>query len=241
MIQKTKNYDLFKLRNDNRVKIDTRHIQTITDSIRAKNLLSLRPILVNGEMEIIDGQHRYLAAKSLGVEIFYIIQENVSIEEIVLMNTNKAWSLIDYLNIYCKNQYPEYLKLKNFIEKNEMEQIIGIRIMVGQADTSTKEFKFGKFKFDDQFSEKSVEICKKTIDFIIKMNGPSQYTKSFKFWRALIKLISNDKFDVEHWEKNYQKLVDRFYLRPNHQSYLKCMCDIYNYSLRTEKIELTHE
>ena len=37
----------------------------------------MRPIVVNKKMEVMDGQHRLMAAKQLGVEIYYQEEKNL--------------------------------------------------------------------------------------------------------------------------------------------------------------------
>ncbi len=147
MIKKTKDYDLFRFREDNREAINQAHVKRLAESIKARNLLDLRPISVNSEYEVIDGQHRLLAAKSLGVEIYYQMQEGLKAEDIIIMNVSKSWAQADYLNYYCKNGYQEYIKLKDFTKHHNISLKVAINIMVGYSKTAAQEFKNGKFKF----------------------------------------------------------------------------------------------
>lgn len=68
-MEKTKNYSLFKKYAKNR-DIDGRHVEKLIASIKTANLLDCEPILVNEKMEVIDGQHRLEAAKSLNLDIY---------------------------------------------------------------------------------------------------------------------------------------------------------------------------
>jgi len=90
MIRKTTNYEIFTFREDNREKIDKKHLARLVESIKSRNLLELRPIMVNEKLEIVDGQHRLLAAKQLGYEIYYQKEENLDCADIVRMNLSKA-------------------------------------------------------------------------------------------------------------------------------------------------------
>lgn len=42
-VKKTKDYDIFTLRSDNRERIDQAHVRRLIQSIKAKNLLELVP------------------------------------------------------------------------------------------------------------------------------------------------------------------------------------------------------
>ena len=106
-INKTKNYEMFKFREDNRLKIDQSHVNKLINSIQSRNLLDMRPIIVNSDYEILDGQHRLLAAKNLGVEIYYEIEEKLEHKDIILMNVAKSWAVCDYMNYFVKNTAPK--------------------------------------------------------------------------------------------------------------------------------------
>ena len=58
----TTDYDIFKGIVGNR-KVEKKHVEMLTGAIDRNNLLNVRPIIVNEEMMVIDGQHRLEAAK----------------------------------------------------------------------------------------------------------------------------------------------------------------------------------
>lgn len=113
-VQSTIYYTLFKSVDSNR-KVDKRHVNKLMEAIEKKNLLHLNPIVVNGDMEIIDGQHRLLAAKLLKLPIYYMIDRTVERKDISSLNSNKKnWQMMDYVTFYAKegNQYfKQFLKL----------------------------------------------------------------------------------------------------------------------------------
>ncbi len=120
MIHKTKDYNQFIFREDNRAKISQAHVERLAQSIASRNLLEFKPILVKAAMEIIDGQHRFLAAKKLGIEIYYEIKKDINPLDVITLTISKAWMFSAYFNFFCKNNYTEYLKLKDFVDKNKI-------------------------------------------------------------------------------------------------------------------------
>ncbi len=210
MILKTKDYTIFKFRNDNRFKIDKCHLQKIKQSIESHNMLDLRPILVNRDMEVIDGQHRLLAAKELELEVYYSIDKNIKPQDIVKMNMTKPWVINDYLNFYAENAYPEYIKLREFMKKNSLEIHVACGIAVGKSKLIFDDFKNGKFKFINDYADEQIEICKETIAYIKKINGYSKYTDSGRFWKALLKLARHENFNPEKWFSNLSKMISYF-------------------------------
>ena len=117
MILETSDYSIFQKHSSNR-NIDKSNLNKIINSIKARNLLYLRPIIVNKNFEIIDGQHRLEAAKYLELPVFYQIQPEAVDEDIILLNDNmKRWTIDDYLNYYLSKGNIEYTKLNEFIKK----------------------------------------------------------------------------------------------------------------------------
>ena len=241
MVNKTKEYSIFIFREDNKHRIEKSHIKRIVDSIKSRNLLELRPILVNQKMEIIDGQHRLLAAKELGVEIYYTIEQNLGTPDIILLNSaQKNWVLKNYLNYYCENGYKEYLKLKEFMKKNDLPLRVALDMCHGKTRKSVREFKEGKFTFTNEFLPQELEICWQTIEYIQKMNGFSAYTTSSRFWRALLRLVRNIHFDARKWEQNLSRMVERFTAKASTEDYCRLMMEVHNWK-NSERVNLLDE
>lgn len=239
-IKSTKNYEIFKLREDNREKIDNAHVMKLAESIKARDLLEMRAIMVNSAMEIIDGQHRFLAAQSLGVAIFYQVIEELQSADIILMNISKSWVWVDYLNYYVKNGYPEYLKLKEFMNTNN----ISLKIAIGLTMLNTWEngttFKKGEYKFASDSASNELKICWDTIHYIKKMNGYSAYTRSSRFWKAMMKLVKHSMFDAGKWKCNLERMIDKMGPRARTQDYMHLLTEINNWR-NTSKIDLKED
>jgi hypothetical protein len=238
MIQKTKNYEMFILRDDNREKgICKNHVKRLVESIKARNLLELRPITVNKNYEVLDGQHRLEAAKILKVDIYYEQRDDLHSLDIITMNVAKAWGMSDFLNYYCKNGYKEYQKLKNFMEKHNLNVKIALMITCGSADNIRDEYRSGKFIFPDENYDEFMDYCWDTIRLIKKLNGHSAYTSSARFWISLIKLVSYPGFRIEKWLDNLKKMSEKMCAKATQKDYYKLMQDIYNWR-NEQKIDL---
>lgn len=229
MIQKTKDYGIFKFRKDNREKISPDHVNRIAESIKSKNLLEFRPITINKNFEVLDGQNRLLAAQKLDVEIYYNITEDFDPKDIILLNTAKSWGIADYLNFYVQNGAEEYIKLNNFIIKNQLQLKIAVRIAFGSTNTNFKSFKDGKFVFKHELIGTELENCKFTIQLITKKKGLNHWTSSSRFWQPLIKIICHPDFDLEKWVKNLNLLMEKIGPRATEKGYLISFQEIYNF------------
>jgi len=229
LIKKTKQYDIFNFREDNRDKIDQGHVQRLIQSIKARNLLELRPICVNGKMEVIDGQHRLLAAKALDVEIYYQMDKGLTASDVILMNVAKAWSITDYLNFYVKNEYEEYKKLDSFIKKNKISLRIALTLIMGQGREVGKTYRDGEFKFIEENFGNDIETCWETIDYVKKMNGFSGFTMSSRFWKCLIKLVRHAHFNKKKWFDNLPKMIERFTPKATTEDYMRLFMEVHNW------------
>jgi len=111
---KTTDYTLFSHLEGNRV-VNKLHVERLKASFLKSYLLS--PITVNEHYQIIDGQHRFNAAKELYFPIYFIIVPSYGLKEVQLLNTNmKNWKKEDYLHAYCDLGFPEYLKMQKFMD-----------------------------------------------------------------------------------------------------------------------------
>lgn len=229
MKKNTKDYDMFIFRDDNRAQIDQSHVRRLVQSITSRNLLELRPITVNGKMEIIDGQHRLLAAKEMGIDIWYVVQDDLDAQDILKMNISKNWLMADYFNFYVHHGYPEYIKLTEFMKKEGLNLQVSLNLIYGRSLNKVTEFKEGKFAFKEQVVSEQIEICKDTIETINKVNGYCPYTKSIRFWKALITVFSHPDFEKDQWYKNLSKMASTFGPRVSGYDYINMFAHAYNY------------
>lgn len=236
-ILKTLDFSLFKFRKDNRQEINENHVKKLIESIKNRNLLEFRPIIINNDYEVMDGQHRLMAAKSLGVDIYYKIEKKIKPEDMIQLNLSKSWSMNDYLNFYIQRNFDDYVALYNFMKKNNLSLSIALSIVCGKSSKVYSNFKNGKFKFIKEDIDSILLNCRECIAFIKKNQKATQvtYTSTFRFWKALIKLMNDENFNLEKWNENFQKMVDKFSCRTTWEGYYRIMVDIHNYR-NTDKI-----
>ena len=122
------NYDKFKMSKFNRDIVPNKMLE---DSIVSKGLLN--PIVVNNQMTILDGQHRFLICKEYSMPIEYIVLD--SNEYMRDCNTTAIkWGTIDYLKNNSK-----YRKLYKLVANKEMSASTALAI----ADVTLPHIKKG--------------------------------------------------------------------------------------------------
>ena len=118
-IQSTTDYNSFKLFIENRP-ISRKHVNSFIDDKTFPDKFPTAAIVVDKEMRIIDGQHRYSAAKELGIPVYYVVDPTATIDDIRLRNKkNKEWNSLHYIHYFShdKDDYKTVLELK---EKHEV-------------------------------------------------------------------------------------------------------------------------
>jgi hypothetical protein len=240
MIKKTKDYGMFKMRPDNREKIDYGHVAKLAFSIKAKNLLEFRPIQVNADMEIIDGQHRLLAAQQCDVEIYYDQKQGLEIKDVIALNIQKSWNMADYLNYYCKNGYVEYQKFQNYMKQNRLSLSVTMRILFEKTRPSTEIFRAGEYVHNEKVRGDMLDKCHDTLGYIRKIKGSGLWHQSARFWKALIALIDHPEFDAVKWRHNLERKIDLIAPKATFQQYVKMLEEIYNWR-NPSKIFLTEK
>ncbi len=233
LIEKTKDYHIFKALNFNREK-SKRHVQKLKQIILKENLLHIHPIVVNHEMEIIDGQHRLQAAKELDLDVFYI-KGNVSYGHVLTSNLaqNKA-SLQDVVKFYAeKDAMPSYIALNGLIKDLDISPKAIIALIFGVASNSIIEFiKSGKFDLpsNQPLMEKIVSSFKEFKEFAKqKRITPMSMFSSSNFTISYRNLILLSDFNGSIW---LSKLEQRWFeLKPqlNSKEWTKQLIGIYNW------------
>lgn len=232
-ILKTTDYSIFKKCEVNR-ELDHANLNRVLASIRARNMLNLRPILVNKNMEIIDGQHRLEVARKLGVEIYYQIDQEASEEDIIMLNANQArWQLADYINFYAKKGKESYVRFQNFCKKNNVTFDLARKLMGKDGGESSVKIKSGTFLFSQE-SEEAVLLDLFQIEKVMAVIRrctikKEKFLDSPKFKHSLAVFMKKEGVDFDTMMRKIEMNVDALHMCPNTPLYMEMFKRIYNY------------
>ena len=148
----TRDYSIFKNQQGNRA-VTNAGLTKVENKILKENLLKYHPILVNQDMEVIDGQHRLKVAKKHNFVIsFIVIGDGANLSTTQSINTTgKAWTVKDFLNSYYELGEYNYCKFKKVLETYEfltVSQLIRICQNHSRHYTSTELFNNGELNID---------------------------------------------------------------------------------------------
>lgn len=112
----TDEYDKFKYDEGNR-DIDKKHVTQLVQSIQEHGYIG-QPITVDNNMTIIDGQHRFLALRSLGMDVPYeVLNTNNDDACFITNSTSKNWTNDDYIKHWIAKGRKSYVYLKDIKDK----------------------------------------------------------------------------------------------------------------------------
>lgn len=115
-IQTSKDYQKFRFLSHNRNIAEPTVKMLMSDPSFPINFC-YKPIIVDENYGIIDGQHRYEAAKRLGISIYYVVQPDATVETMIKYNTqNKGWYDRDFLQSHAKNFKADYVYIDKLIQ-----------------------------------------------------------------------------------------------------------------------------
>lgn len=240
-IQKTTDYGRFKFSEENR-DLDLKHVQELINSITEKNLLSSNPIIVNSKMEIMDGQHRYEAAKFLETTLYFKEDNNFKPNDIARINTvNRKWQLEDYLKHFRSQGNGEYAALDNFIHQYNVNIYSAIGLLSGRTAQPNNElvsrFKDGKFVVKDY--EHAIHVLTIRNDF---GNYSTDFYKSKMFLNVVSKLVKDPDYSHQKMIAQIQNQSRAFVKCTTVIQYLEMLTELYNYHVRKEnKVDFTKD
>jgi hypothetical protein len=225
----------FKFYSGNRP-IDKTNYSKIRDSISQKNMLKECPIIVNKNLEVLDGQHRLEAARDLGIPIYYLIKDGGNYLDVIALNENKkSWAKEDYLRIFSEGVNNEnYVKVIDFMNRhnfNLSQALLLINGPIRDYEENTN-FRKGNFIFPDDidYIEESTRKVKMVLELIAEHGiKPRLRFRNVSFIRPLLMFINNPGVDFDSFMVKLRSHWYKIGVRPSATLYVEMFADIYNY------------
>lgn len=195
----TNNYKLFCSLEGNR-NVTRYHVEKIKKSILAGGDLK-SPVVVNENLEVIDGQNTFEARKELGLKIYFYCVPGASIESCRAMNTSSMnWTLNDFANSYAVDN-EEYKTLAEFCKTHN----VSVYIVHGMVHG----VKVGNTIKDGTFCMTAEEYSnvEKALGYIPQIHSTLGFTGRIDptFRRAVYLMITNPKYDHKRMMRQCKK------------------------------------
>lgn len=234
-IYQTNDLSKFKFRKDNRI-INHKHVNSLVKSMSTNGWLKGSYVVINENGEIIDGQHRVLAAINVGVPVNYTMEINTGLTDICNLNKNqKNWLMNDHVNGFINEGNQNYIQLDKFMRDFPELKITECIMLLTNGATSVIKRKFE----NGEFTVKDIDVAYDWGHKIMSMKKHIPFYNKNCWVRALLIMFTHPKFVFEEF-------VHKFELRPtlrnlgNRELFIEEIEKIYNFS-RNNKVTLRYK
>lgn len=224
-VQQTNKYDKFKLIHNNRDQ-NRGHIERLKRAFEeVGNLTQVQPILVNEKMEIIDGQHRFIAAKELGQPIFYTKRAGLRISDARSMNIlHRTWTTDDFAESYAAGGDPNYQKYLKIKEDYGLSHSIILSYIAGANNKGAfGGFRNGEFVLTDEAD------ARHRLDMLMELLVLLPIGKDKNFSYAFLKTTYVPGYDHDRMVDKATRLGDTMRRYATVPEYQRALEDLYNH------------
>ncbi|MBO9674445.1 MAG: ParB N-terminal domain-containing protein [Sphingobacteriaceae bacterium] len=222
-LQNTKDYESFRYLLSNR-EVNKLHVGRLVKSIAKNNLLHLNPVIVNPNMEVIDGQHRIAAAELLGVPVYYQIDNNVSKKDLSDLNSvKKNWSTMDYINYWTIEKAPGFDELSKFLSLYPaMPPSTALMLLSEDGSRDINALKAGYV--DTGNMARALELA----EIIKKFRNIIDFAYDRNFILSIYKVFKTGKYDHEIMDKRLETQSRSLVKCATIKQYIDLIEEIYN-------------
>ena len=217
-IYSTKDYSRFSFLENNRI-VKRSHVNEFKEEIKKNDRTMCFPIVVDPNLRIIDGQHRFHACMELGLPIYYVVDDDDDAEQAMINcnKINKKWEMMDWLRYRANKNGGCYKMLLDFIQQtgttisNAMVIFPAKAINAATLRAGTTDFGINENAFDIVHFLQSSEV--KMLSF--------RNTRAFN----LTIRIAFDEYSKRQMDK-LQRNILKVPLSANYKQYLTVFSNI---------------
>lgn len=232
----TTNYRLFDRQDGENRTLNPKSHTNLCESMRRWGFLPSHPIIVKkagrGKFFIRDGQHRAYFAESLGIPIYYVIEE--ADFDIGLVNAAQTpWKLPDFAKKYADSGSQDYQELLVFMDEYKLPIGSSVNLLSGIAGFSNVRDSFvsGKFKIAD------AGIAYKAAELINRLCAICPSLKRHSFYTAIAAVCRVPGFDGSRLVHNAtERCREKLVPYAQKKAILQMLDEVYNFGQRNGKV-----
>ena len=231
----TRLYDQFKTLKGNRAINQKKIAKIIKDIESGFNMLPFCPIVVDNEMNVIDGQHRLQVSIKLQENVYYVICKPTTLPQVAKLNSRtERWKTEDFINCYIEQGVKDYETLKDFLNLYKLPKFVTLSLLQENLVTSNttiinEAFENGQFKAN--YTEEATDFAK----FIYKFKFYKKFTAAH-FISALYQLRRANKCNLDELIEIAQKYNSPLDGCSGPKDYKLALEQIYNYKKSIRRI-----
>lgn len=212
--------------------VNAKRVNELKESMTKNDRLIDYPIQVKNEdnyLIILDGQHRFAAAKEINHPIYYTVTESMAIEDIAEANRlSKHWSLDDYLNFYAGKGD----EMSKWILTTSKSLGVTSHLLLVIGGLYGKNYwdalKSGAMKFNPERTRYTLKIYHLAKSF----EPVFEHWKNRWFIIAIRQLAKCKDYDHAQMEKKFKYMSRSFVRCASVNQYIEMLEEIYNHKNR---------
>lgn len=223
VIRRTTDYTKFMYMGGNR-NVDVKHVLELQAQMeRNRSMFASLPILVNEAWYIVDGQHRFEAAKALGLPVYYIMQKGAGLSDARQLNiAQKRWRMIDFAKSYADSGRTDYIELLRISERYPKIPLSIVASYLGVHGRDTDHFRRGEFQIvNKEDAIAALDVLSEIVDLL---GRPA----SGAFTGALWQVIHNDDFDEQTFIRKLKENPETLVMATSVRACLRSIEEVYN-------------
>lgn len=237
-IFRTSDLGQFKKQIGNR-DVTESNVNNIMKRIQEHGFIEDYHIIVNENMQVVDGQNRLEAARRLGSPVCFSIASREIPPDLnrKLNSTARRWQNADYLKSFVDEGYEEYVKLKELVDSSlpgqkhlSLHSILVLSGFTGGRDAVTKGqagFRSGHFKMPEPSSDFWAAL---DIVSVMASSGVHFFSRT-KTLQAALRLVRIKGFDPERMKERLNNFAHELRQSTTNDGQLQELVDFYNYRL----------
>ena len=245
-VRLSRNYNMFKFKDGNR-DLNYINVNKMEESLKKHGWVT--PIVVDNNYYIIDGQHRFQAAKNLGMPIAFIRMSNdFNVEAIRdINNAQEKWNTWDYVKSQADLGNVHFQYVQSLREKFAE---VGVKVLEAVINVVTRYKNYLKYYAlhpeTFQFNEYDYDAVCNSLDYICKVIKTINEAKSTRIStgykrhiaRAILFMTTHGVKENELLKK-VEKYGNRYKYPGSMLDALENLDEIYNMRRRGEIVSFT--
>ncbi len=182
-------------------------VDVMRHRIATRDLLALNPIIVTPYLEVYEGKKRLAAARADGKPLAYVIDENLSVGDIIAdRGEPRGWEFDQYCIYYAEQGRREYAKLVAFATEHQLPLGAAASLLKGGSSQDTTQiladFKRGLFTITNEaHALKVIELRNKQRQTAPKLEGKKDMTQQRVYLNALSQTLGREDVDNDILER----------------------------------------
>lgn len=230
-IHQTKSYSSLKHYECNR-EIDQNNLKKIKESIKQHG--QKQPIAITSDGHIYDGQHRFMALRSLGLPVWYYVNHSAKPEDLLLVNqVRKGHTIRDLVWYYAHNgniDLQRLLKLQDEWSKKGFSESVIYLAFNSSSKSYQPLIRTNQYVLDEVFGVRFLNTL-----LLLQDKGGLKEAKKATFARSLRSIIKTNKsFKTESLIDKMERV--KLHVYGKESDLRQEIVDVYNYKRKKEKI-----